>query len=229
MTDMIERPIVDVSRYQRRDDMDWTQAKAAGIVGVICKAGQGSHSQDPAFVTHMFKAFEAGIPLLGGYLFLDNSDPQAQANNLLKIMKDDFGGDLTDRLIAIDVEKNPTGATVTIDIAAAVAQEVFNQMGRWPVLYMGRFGPDGAGTDLPNDILVNCDLWLPAYGPVPRLPPGFLPPGESPEMHGGHLRLWQDTDGTANHGEPVPGLGRVDQNRPMGFASFEELRAWWGK
>jgi GH25 family lysozyme M1 (1,4-beta-N-acetylmuramidase) len=229
MTEMIERPIVDLSHHQPPDHLNWAQARAAGIIGAIFKAGQGSHSQDSAFVTHMFKAFEAGVPLLGGYLFLDDSNPQAQANNLLKIMKDDLGGILTDRLIAIDVEKNPSGATATIDIAAAVAQEIFNQINRWPVLYMGRFGPDGAGTDLPHDILDNCDLWLPAYGAVPRLPKGFLPPGESPAVHGGQLRLWQDTDGTMNHGEPVPGLGRVDQSRPMGFDSLEELQAWWGK
>jgi GH25 family lysozyme M1 (1,4-beta-N-acetylmuramidase) len=228
VTDLISRPIVDLSHHQLPQNMNWQQAKAHGIVGAIFKAGQGSDGQDNAFVTHMSNAFQAGITLLGGYSFLDDSDPQDQADNLLSIMNDDFGGNLATRLIAIDVEKNPSGPSTTVAIAAAVAQAIFDKMKRWPVVYMGRFGPDGAGTGLPNATLDNCGLWLPAYGTVPRLPKGFLPPGQLPPAHGGQLRLWQDTDGTMNNGQPVPGLGRVDQSQAVGFQSLEDLTAWWG-
>jgi GH25 family lysozyme M1 (1,4-beta-N-acetylmuramidase) len=229
MTSLITCPIVDLSHHQPPDRCNWTQARGYGIVGAIFKAGQGASEQDPAFADHMWNAYEAGIPLLGGYLFLDDSDPAAQAENLLTVMDDDFSNDLTARLIALDLEGNPMGGSETVAGAAEVASEIFKAIGRWPVIYMGAFGPDGKGTGLPNATLSKCDLWIPKYGAHPRLPKGFLPPGQTPAQHGGVERLWQSTDGTANHGMPVPGLGRVDQSRAVGFSSLEELTAWWGR
>ena len=228
MTSLIARPVVDVSRWQPPGRMDWTKAKTAGIVGLIAKAGQGARERDPAFRDHLRNAAGAEIPLLGAYLFLNASDPAAQADHLLDIVDDAFAGNLAGRLLALDLEANPMGASATVAAAAEVAAAIFRRLGRWPVLYMGAYGPDGSGTGLPNPVLDRCDLWLPAYGRVPRLPRGFAAPGTTPPAHGGVLRLWQDTDGTANRGDPVAGLGRVDQSRAS-FASLEALAAWWGR
>jgi GH25 family lysozyme M1 (1,4-beta-N-acetylmuramidase) len=227
MTGLIARPIVDVSRWQATARLNWTEAKAAGIVGVIAKATQGVGGRDPAFRQHLRNAYDAGIRLLGGYHFLDAGDPAKQASHLVEIMDEDFSDDLTGRLLALDLEGNPMGASESVAGAAEVAAAIFGQIGRWPVLYMGVYGPDGRGTGLPNATLAKCDLWLPAYGRVPRVPKGFGAPGSAPPAHGGVLRLWQDTDGTANAGMPVPGLGRVDQSRAF-FDTLEELSAWWG-
>jgi GH25 family lysozyme M1 (1,4-beta-N-acetylmuramidase) len=226
MTAMIARPIVDVSRWQVPADMNWEEAKAAGILGVIAKSGQHT-AIDPAFRAHLVGAYAAGISLLGGYWFLDASDPAAQASAFVAAMREAFQGSLTRRLLALDLEGNPMGASETVSGAAEVAAAIFKQIGRWPVLYMGVYGPDGRGTGLPNPVLDNCDLWLPAYGRVPRLPKGFAAPGAELTAHGGVQRLWQDTDGTANYGAPVPGLGRVDQSRACSD-TLEELAAWWG-
>lgn len=229
MTDLIARPVVDVSHYQRPENCNWTTARDYGICGTIIKASQGSVAVDPAFATHMWDAYQAGIPLLGAYHFLDDSDPVKQANHFLDVVSDDFGGNLTDRLLALDLEGNPMGASETVAAAGEVAQAIFTTISRWVVLYVGRYGPDGKGTGLPNATLCNSDLWLPSYGTVPRLPKGWLPPGEDATAHGGLMRLWQDTDGTANNGAPVPGLGRVDQSQAVGFASLESLTEWWGR
>lgn len=212
---MIERPIVDVSHWQPHGGMNWGKAKAAGILGVIAKAGQGSHSQDPEFAWHVYGASQAGIDLWGAYLFLDNSDPQAQAQNLVDTVKAEFNGSVEGVLLALDAESNKDN-TASIETVAAVAQAVREMVGRWPVLYMGRYGPDGAGTDLPNPTLSLCPLWLPSYGPTMHLPPGFT-----------KACLWQDTDGTMNHGAAVDGLGRVDQSRVVGMDEAA-LRTWWG-
>lgn len=228
MTSLIARPIVDVSRWQVPASTNWAEAKSAGIVGVIAKAGQGSDERDPAFREHLANADSVGIALLGGYLFLDASDPAKQAAQLVEILDEYFSGDLTGRLLALDLEGNPLGANETVAGAAEVSAAIFKQVGRWPVLYMGIYGPDGRGTGLPNPTLDNCDLWLPAYGRSPRLPRGFVAPGSEPAKHGGTLRLWQDTDGSANAGTPVPGLGCVDQSRAF-FDTLEELTAWWGR
>jgi GH25 family lysozyme M1 (1,4-beta-N-acetylmuramidase) len=228
MTQLIARPIVDVSRWQAATQLNWAPARAAGIVGIIAKAGQGAGEHDPAFREHLANASAVGIGLLGGYQFLDASDPAKQAGLLLDILREAFSGDLTGRLLALDLEGNPMGASETVAGAAEVAKAIFGQVGRWPVLYMGVYGPDGRGTGLPNATLDNCDLWLPAYGRVPRMPKGFVAAGKTLPVHGGALRLWQDTDGTANAGETVPGLGRVDQSRVF-FETLEELTEWWGR
>ncbi len=229
MTNLIARPVVDCSHFQIADRMNWKQAIAAGIVGVIAKACQGDGSIDPAFSDHLYNASEAGIPMLGAYVFLTDSDPTAQASNFLNIVSGEIdGGDLTGILLALDLESNPAGATETISGAADVSDAIFKQISRRPILYMGRFGPSGNGSGLPNATLDLSDIWLPSYGQIPRLPKGFAPPDQLPDQHGGHMRLWQQTDGTMNAGQAVPGLGRVDQSAFVGFDTLDAVRVWWG-
>lgn len=216
--------IVDVSHWENADEADYAAAKNAGTEAVIVKWMQAG-SIDPAAVEHSYKAYAAGIDLLGGY---DFGTPTDDATAFLDQMGADYGGDLATRLLMLDAERNPR--QITVPEAEHWAQEIFAREGDWPVLYMGRFGPDNAGTGLPSAILSKCDLFLPAYGPhednLDRiLPPGFRLPTSDTDR-GGCLRLWQFTDGTINGG-PFPGLGRVDQSRAIGFSSLPAFRAWW--
>lgn len=194
--------VLDLSHWQ--SVTDWQPVRAAGIAGVILKATQGSGWTDPTFLSRALAAKAAGL-LVGAYHFLDATNPSAQATHFLST-----AGSLP--LLALDIEENglSTG-TVTVEQAAEVAMMIAARRGRAPLIYIGRSGPDGRGTGLPNPVLARCALWLPCYGNRPALPSGWS-----------SFALWQYTD--ESH---VPGIaGPVDRSRWTG--SEDELRAWWG-
>jgi GH25 family lysozyme M1 (1,4-beta-N-acetylmuramidase) len=228
-TFLANKYVADLSRWNIETEPDFVEAKTAGLAGVIIKFSQGLSYTDSTAIQKMWDAYEAGVTLLGGYHFGDSSGPAQQAKYFLDAMKADFGGDLTDRLIMLDVEGNG-GSTMTVPQAGMFVQAVFDDQGRWPVVYMGKYGPDGKGTGLPSRVLSNCDLVLPAYGNHPDLgpllPAGFREPQSDTERHG-CARLWQFTNGSINGG-PVPGLGKIDQSRIIGFSSADALTNWWG-
>jgi hypothetical protein len=218
--------VVDVSHWDLETTADWTAAKAAtNIAGVLVKFTQNGNP-DPLAIQQSYDAYEAGILLLGGY---DFGTPVDDSAAFLAQMGKDYGGDLRTRLLMLDAERN--SPQMTVAEAEQWVEDIFAEQGRYPVLYMGRTGPDGTGVGLPSAILSKCDLMLPAYGPHEDnlgaiLPPGFRLPTSDTDR-GGCLRLWQFTDGKINGG-PVPGLGPVDQSKIIGFSSLEALTAWWG-
>lgn len=197
--------VVDLSHYQR--SADFARARAAGIVGAILKASQGTGGLDPCFDGRADAAVGAGL-LLGAYHFLDASDAVAQADHFL----DTVGEPYDSVLLALDLERDPGGRTATPDLAAAAASRIRDRLGRWPVLYVGRWT-----IPRPLPVLSQCPLWLPEYGADPICPPGW---------HGWHL--WQHTDGHAGAmPQPVPGIGACDRSRFAGTAA--QLAAWWGR
>lgn len=229
--------IADVSHWQVEDGathsrlMDWGKALAAGLVGAIVKYSQGLSGVDVAAAGHIARAFDAGVPLHGGYHFGDGSDPLRQAAHFLDLARQHWD-DLTGVMLMLDAEQNPAGQ-MSVRQAEEFVRAIHLAVGRWPWVYMGKSGPDGTGKGLPSAILSNCPLLLPAYGDHPDLRPS-LPKGWRLPKDGadrgipgwGVVRGWQFTDGT-HHGGPFPGLGRVDQSRLIGFASLDEARAQW--
>lgn len=217
--------IVDVSHWQPPANLNWQQAHDEGNVrGVIAKLMQNGQP-DTSAISHLYNAYQAGITLLGCYDFGQESDDHVTFINAALA---EFTS-LETRLIALDAERS--SPQITVLEAAAWLQGINVEEHRYPVLYMGRSGPDGTGADLPSTNLSKCDLWLPAYGPHADnlgsiLPPGFRLPTSDTDK-GGCLRLWQFTDGSINGGQ-VPGLGAVDQSYAIGFSSFDALTAWWG-
>jgi len=231
MTDWIDTArVIDVSHWQLPDDLDWKAAAAAGCVGAIIKYTQGTGGSDTAARDHAWNAYSAGVPLLGGYHFGDGSDPEAQAAHFLAAMRDDYGPNLSGRIVMLDAEQNKPQMTVAQ--AEVFVSAIHEDLGRWPLLYMGHFGPTGNGAGLPSAILSNCVLMIPAYGNHANnlgqyLPKGFRMPKDGAdrgEPGMGVARLWQFSDGTINGG-PFPGLGKVDQSRLIGFASVDEAVA----
>jgi hypothetical protein len=217
--------ILDVSHWNSVTEADWVAAERAGAAGVIVKFTQNG-DPDPQAMQNSYNAFEAGITLLGGYDFGTVEDDSAA---FLAQMGSDYGGDLNTRLLMLDAERNTP--QMTILEAEQWVQDIYAKENRYPVLYMGRSGPDGTGKGLPSAILSKCDLMLPAYGPHDDnlgsiLPPGFRLPTSDIDR-GGCLRLWQFTDGAINGG-PFPGLGKVDQSKVIGFSSLAALQVWWG-
>lgn len=225
MPDLI---VVDLSHWNQPPANGWQEAVAAGLCGVIIKHSQGITSIDPSAMMHLRDAKVAGIPLLGAYHFGDASDPSAQAKHFLAAVRQTFGEDLSGVLLMLDAERN--SPQMTVAEAAEFVQAVRNSEGRWPWLYMGKYGPSGSGGDLPNSVLSQCPLLCPAYGRhednlAEILPPGWRLPQDEIER-GGTLRGWQFTDGYINGG-PFPGLGRVDQSRLIGIGSLDAARGIW--
>lgn len=231
--DWSQARIIDVSHHQDPAALDWQTAVASGCVGMIAKFTQGTGYLDDAAARHVRAALDGGVLLIGAYHFGDGADPAQQADWFTDQVDKIIPLDLV--MLMLDVEKNPSGASMTVAGAATCATEIFTITGRWPWCYMGKYGPDGAGTGLPNATLAHCQLVLPAYSKKdPADLTGSLPAGWRQPVDGfdrgtsgtGVVRLWQYTDGTTNGG-PYPGLGQVDQNQPIGFASIDELRAVW--
>jgi lysozyme len=197
--------VVDLSHWQIQ--VDFAQVKSAGIAAVILKATQGSHWIDARFAERCTGAAGAGL-LVGAYHFFDNSSPEVQIENFLSVADGCA-------VLALDAERNDIGATVTVAQTAEAAARLQMATGKPPLIYIGRYGPDGRGTGLPNGVLSRCPLWLPAYNSRPVCPPGWS-----------KWTLWQHTDGSVGSDVvPVPGIGRCDRSRFSG--TIADLAAWW--
>lgn len=228
--------IIDVSHWQPPDSLNWAVARAAGCVGVIAKYTQGLDGIDPAAQAHIYAAYEAGIPLLGGYHFGNGSDAETQAMHFLSVLRSSYeNGVLDGRLIMLDAEQN-ANSQMSTEGAETFVQVIHDAIGRWPWLYTGRFGPTGNSRGLPSQVLSNCPLLLPAYGNHADsldsiLPEGWRLPADANDLGEpgmGVLRGWQFTDGSVNGG-PFPGLGRVDQSRLIGVETLEEAKIIWAR
>lgn len=197
--------VIDLSHWQA--PVDFSRVKSAGIAAVILKATQGAHWIDLTFAERFAAANAAGL-LIGAYHFLDNSAPERQVENFLSVAE-------YCPVLALDAESNGIGGTVTVAQTAEAAARLHMATGRAPLVYTGRYGPDGRGTGLPNGVLSRCPLWLPAYGSRPVCPPGWS-----------KWALWQHTDGSIGSDVvAVPGIGRCDRSRFAGTVA--DLAAWW--
>jgi lysozyme len=189
--------IFDISNWQGLPKMG--AAKAAGFDAVIIKATEGTGSIDPSFAHNWAEAGSQKL-LRGAYHFSEGGSGVAQADFILDTVKPD-----AKTLVALDFERNPNGASMTIDEAVAFVSHVHDELGRWPVLY----GGDKLKTALnqqANATLSNCPLWLAQYGPNADLPPGWA-----------SWTLWQFSNGTINKpASPVPGVGACDRDRYIG-------------
>jgi GH25 family lysozyme M1 (1,4-beta-N-acetylmuramidase) len=219
--------IVDVSKWNT--NLDWNTAVQNGLFAVIQKFTQGLSYDDNTAIQHMYDAYSAGVRCLGAYHFGDASNPSQQARHFIRSVKADFPDGLNNVFLMLDLELNGSN-TMTIREAEEFVQVVNDEVGHYPVLYMGEFGPSGNAQGLPSIILSKCDLMLPAYGPHENdldrhLPRGFKIPTNDTDT-GGYERLWQYTDGT-HHGHEFPGLGKVDQSYAVGFSSVDAVKNWW--
>jgi lysozyme len=193
--------LLDLSHWQA--PVDFAAVKAGCVAAVILKATQGASWVDATFVGRAAQALRAGL-LVGAYHFADASNPLQQAAHFLNI-----AGSLP--VLAIDIEPNGLGDTVSVAQAAELAARLQMATGHLPIVYMGRWGPAGNGAGLPNAVLARCPLWLPEYGNAPIPPAGWA-----------NWTLWQYTEtGT------VAGVGsQCDRSRFSG--SLADLTAFWG-
>ncbi len=114
--------VIDISHHNSKS-LNFKQAKADGILGVIHKASQGTTGPDPMFRTNRKKVHDAGL-LWGAYHFASGSDGVQQAVNFL-----DSVGDPQDVLMVLDLEPNPTGPSMNLIEAHAFVTHVHEQTG----------------------------------------------------------------------------------------------------
>ena len=199
--------IVDLSHHNGLVDL--AQAKAAGFLGVIHKATQGTSFVDPNYQSNRVQARGNGL-FWGAYHFGVGADGVEQADHFLDVVKPG-----PQDLLVLDLEANAQGPSMTLEEARAFVTHINQSVGRFPGLYAGHYLKDllGTGTD---PVLANCWFWLSQYGPTPVVPVNWET-----------WSMWQYTDGAAGP-EPheVPGLGRCDRDRFNG--GLVGLKKLWG-
>src|SRR5581483_2736006 len=117
--------IVDLSHWNPETEANFVTAKENGCVGIIVKWIQNG-VVDPKAIELTSLAFEAGIPLLGGYDFGTAKDDAAA---FLAQMGADYGGDLAKRLLLLDAERYPSQMTVAG--AEEFVGDIEAKEGRW--------------------------------------------------------------------------------------------------
>lgn len=200
--------VVDLSHHNTT--VDFAQAKADGIAGVIHKATEGLDFQDPTFQSRRSEALAAGL-WWGAYHFGTGDDPIAQAQYFL-----DFASPGPQELLALDVESSPDGTSMTLEDAEQFVSQVYAATGRWPGIYGGSYLKQLVAAG-PSAVLANCWLWLSEYGSTASVPNGWPT-----------WTMWQYTDGT-NGPEPhdVAGIGSCDRDRFNG--GLAGLGRLWGQ
>jgi len=194
--------VVDLSHWQGAVNL--RPLARDGILGVIHKATQGTHAVDSRYRANRTRAL--AIPLLwGAYHFATGEDAAAQADHFLATVQPD-----RHTLLALDLENNPAGSTMSLDGAIHFVTRVHEHTGRWPVLYSGNLIKELLG-NRQEPTLANCPLWLAQYGPRAIVPANW-------KARGGWA-LWQYTDRRR-----VGGL-TCDSDRFWGTA--EQLRSFW--
>ncbi len=198
--------IIDISHHNGTN-FRFDLAAAAGIKGAIHKASQGLSGADAELANNKPKILAAKL-LFGTYHFGDGSDGAAQARHYLSVAKP-----ARNELVALDLEGNPAGPSMTQEEARAFVTTIFDTIGKFPVLYSGHFLKEMLNGH-PDPVLAKCPLWLAQYGPKAVLPPGWTA-----------FSLWQFTDGTIPTPSSVNGIGHCDQDRFNGTA--DQLPAFW--
>jgi lysozyme len=200
--------VVDLSHYNTVTDFN--TVKEDGIVGVIHKATQGTNITDSEYDSRKPEALAAGL-WWGAYHFGESGDGVEQAKHFLSVVNPG-----PNDLLVLDLEQNPSGASMQLAEAEDFVKYVEAETGRWPGLYGGSYVKQLLG-DNKATALAYCWFWLSEYGPAAKLVPAAWQT----------WTMWQYTDGTVGP-EPhaVAGIGNCD--RDMFNGEMEGLQTLWG-
>ena len=206
--DSTTNAVIDVSHWN--NIRDFAAIKAGGIYGIIHKATQGLNYVDPTYIKRRTQALAAGLAW-GAYHFGTGDDANEQADHFLETVQPD-----PKTVIALDLERNSIGPSMNRAMAETFIAHVQAKIGRWPVLYTGRWYLREIMSDSQPTTLTNCPLWIASYQPMPDLPAQWKT-----------WTFWQYTDGT-NGSEPheTPSVGLCDRDKFNGSPS--DLVQFWG-
>ncbi len=198
--------VVDISHHN--GNVNLQLAAAAGIIGVIHKATQGTAGVDQMYQTNRTLAANAGL-LWGAYHFGTGGNGAGQAQHFLDVV-----GTTDNTLLVLDFEPNPSGATMSLADARAFVTAVQQATGRFPGFYSGSLIKQLLGNNK-DPLLAQCWLWLPQYGPNAVVPPNWPT-----------WTMWQYTDGNVGpQPHSVNGIGNCDRDKFNG--TEDQLRALW--
>jgi lysozyme len=199
--------VIDLSHWNTV--VSFAELKNDGVMGVIHKATQGTDYVDPDYLERRSLAQAAGL-MWGAYHFGVGGDGAAQAQFFLNTVQPG-----PHDLLALDLEENTEGGSMTLKEAEAFVRQVQSTTGRWPGVYSGDYIKGTLGNP-GTTVLANCWLWLAQWEPVPVLPAAW-----------NIWTLWQYTDGQAGPGPyRVAGVGNCDRDKFNG--PLEQLRKLWG-
>lgn len=214
MTDFIPK-VVDISHYEEIDRQDWQKVKDYGIVGIICKASQGTNYKDPMYDEFREGALSVGLEW-GAYHFNSAENVVAQVNKFLDASQPD-----PRTLLALDYEENRR-SDMTIHQAVDFLHLIEEKMGRKAIIYSGNKLKETIDdlNRVDRDYITSHKLWLAQYGSRYRFPNGF-----------DDFFLWQYTgDGVGPEPHWVPGI-RCPGNKGLDLnvtnLSDDDLRAAW--
>jgi len=102
---------IDISNWQMLE-VDMVNIRKRNYKFVIMQTSHALHTTNWYFQRQKKEAKDAGIPLLGGYHFLDGSTSgEAQADRFLTLL----GGDAANMLTVVDFENYPQGVIANND------------------------------------------------------------------------------------------------------------------
>lgn len=173
----INRKVIDLSHWDTVTS--WAEVKAAGIVGAIHKATEGTSYVDPDYHGRRAAAQAAGL-LWGAYHFAHSGNVAAQVNAFLGTTGID-----SSILYALDWEDSAAGT-----MTAAEAQEFINYVEavigvNRMVVYSGNTAKEALGSAT-NGFFGRRRLWLAQYGSTPVVQASWQ-----------SAWLWQYSDGVS--------------------------------
>lgn len=206
--------VVDLSSYDREPN-DWAAAKAAGLVGVIHKATQGTGYVDKLHDARRKAVTDAGL-LWGSFHFADASSSLAQLTHFLSVAQPD-----ANTLVALDFEplSPQDGGTMSLAGATQFLGAALAQIGRRPVLYSGNLIKEDLGATV-DPFFGAHRLWLAQYAASCQWQASWK-----------NYWLWQFSDGTAGpQPRTLAGIrgdddGNLDCNHYAGTP--QQLAAEW--
>ncbi len=159
---------VDVSVYQ--GNVNWPQAKSAGVEWAIARVSDGTGNPDTQFANNWPNMKKAGV-LRGLYQFFRPSeDPIAQADLMFTMLKNAGGLQSGDLPPIMDMEVTDGLGPAAIQAAMKKwLNYVEGKINRKPMIYTAAFMSGNVGTGFSN-----YPLWVANYGPsCPTMPSGW--------------------------------------------------------
>lgn len=202
--------VVDI--YHGDDVQDFGLVKAAGIVGIIHKATQGTNITDFTYAKRRTLATAAGLKW-GAYHFNTGADVPSQVDHFMQAADPD-----DDTLMALDYEDN-SASEMSINEAADFLDLLGHRLGRQPIIYSGnrireQLPKASAATQA---FIGSHKLWLCEYGPVAKIPVPWT-----------SYFLWQFTgDGIGPQPHTIPGIPVNGLDISTYGGTAEQLEAEW--
>lgn len=201
--------VIDLSHHNAK--VDFQKIRAAGVVGVIHKATEGTGFVDSQYALRKPAALAAGL-LWGAYHFGTGDDVGAQVAHFIKTTSPDGSF-----VLVLDFEKNEPSPANSMSLAQAkqFLTAVQTQSGQRPKIYTGMSYMTAAVGPHAEPTLATYRVWWAQYASAPHLRPTWQ-----------NYWLWQYTDGVNGPAEKsVNGVGNCDCDTFNGDEAG--LRANW--